>query len=513
MKDVIFAFEVHQPFRMDKDFFWERRMFKQKSREELFEYYFDNAVNRKIFERASKKCYLPTNRILLDLIDLYKHESKRVKLAFSLSGVFLEQCERFGRDVLEYFKQMAESGSVEFLEQTYYHSLSSLYTEKDEFEEQVTMHRNIMRDLLNYEPRFFENTELLYNNTVAKTVEEMGYLGIFTEGIERILGSRSPNHIYKAEECRELRVLLRNYKLTDDIGFRFSDRNWREWPLTAKKYVGWLKEAEGECLSIFPDYETFGEHHWPETGIQEFLAELIQEIVESEEVDLSTPSEVIKKYRPIGTVDVPDRKVVSWADLKRDASCWLGNTMQWAYYTSVRRLKPLVREAEDQFFLRVWRHLQTSDHLYYMFTGGGSPAEVHSYFSLFEKPVDAFLTAQAVIGDFEMRLRLFTVGVGDVFKFYTGIGKERYTGIEAWSLKGFIKALEKVDERSLRFHTLRGDFEKWAEFSLKCNRLAEEFRSIRESGLSGENLRYGLLRASKKCLGELQGKTQALAYY
>jgi len=166
-----------------------------------------------------------------------------------------------------------------------------------------------MRDLLKYEPRFFENTELLYNNDIARAVEEMGYVGIFTEGIERILGSRSPNHIYKAEGCRELRVLLRNYKLTDDIGFRFSDKSWPEWPLTAEKYLEWLKATEGECISIFPDYETFGEHHWPETGIQEFLAELIQKIMESEDLNLSTPSEAISKYRPVGTVNVPGKKV------------------------------------------------------------------------------------------------------------------------------------------------------------------------------------------------------------
>ncbi len=513
MKDIIFAFEVHQPFRMDRRFFWERKMFKQRRKEELFEYYFDNEVNRRVFERASEKCYIPTNKILLDLIDLYKHEKKRVRLAFSLSGVFLEQCERFGEDVLDYFKQMAESGCVEFLEQTYYHSLSGLYSEKDEFKEQITMHRNAMRDLLKYEPRFFENTELLYNNDIARAVEEMGYVGIFTEGIERILGSRSPNHIYKAEGCRELRVLLRNYKLTDDIGFRFSDKSWPEWPLTAEKYLEWLKATEGECISIFPDYETFGEHHWPETGIQEFLAELIQKIMESEDLNLSTPSEAISKYRPVGTVNVPGKKVVSWADLERDASCWLGNTMQWAYYTSVKRLKPLVREAEDPFFLSLWRHLQTSDHLYYMFTGGGGPAEVHSYFSLFEKPIDAFLTAQAVVLDFEMRLRLFTIGVGNVFKFYTGIGKKRYTGIEAWSLKGFIKALEEVDEQSLTFHSRHRDFERWAEFSLKSKGLAEEFKSIRKANLSGEKLREALLQASKKYFEKMQMKTQALGYY
>jgi alpha-amylase len=497
MTDVVFVFEVHQPHRLRRNLFWEGKVFRRQTKTELFNYYFDNEVDRDIFKRAARKCYYPSNQIILDNIDRHKHEKRQTKFSFSLSGVYLEQCEMFDPDLLETFKQMAASGCVEFLDQTYYHSIASLYPEKEEFIAQVKMHSQIIKDLLGYTPTTFENTELLYNNTIAKTVEDMGYKGIYTEGVEKILGEKSPNFIYTPKGTKNLRVLLRNYKLTDDVGFRFSARWWPEWPLTAPKYANWIATTKGEVINIFPDYETFGEHHWPETGIHSFLQHLPDELLKYEHLRMVTPSEVVAKHSSAGEVDVPEAEgTVSWADIQRDQSGWLGNVMQWAYYTTLRRLEPLVLESDDSEFLRLWRDFQTSDHLYYMFTAGGGPGEVHSYFSPYESPMDAFVAAQTLINDFEARLRLTILTANEPFLFHTGVGETYYTGVKAWSLKGFIKALETVDFKAVEFHAGNGDFEKWAQFSLKDPKFAEAIQAV--AAQKSETLRKTLIAAAKK---------------
>jgi alpha-amylase len=514
LTDVVLVFEVHQPHRIKKNFFWDNKIFRHVKKEEFFEYYFDTAGNKEIFQRASKKCYFPSNNILLEAIDTYKNEKKKVKVSFSLSGVFLEQCEMFNKDLLETFKQLSETGCVEFLSQTYFHSLASLYPERDEFTAQVKMHQQTMRDLLDYTPTVFENTELLYNNAVAHSVETMGYKGIFTEGVERILQGKSPNYLYSPKNAKKIKVFLRNYKLTDDIGFRFSARWWSEWPVTADKYAGWLSSTPGECINIFPDYETFGEHHWPETGIQDFLRHLPSEILKHWNLNMSTPSEVANKYDSSGELDVPELGgTVSWADLERDASCWLGNAMQWAYYTSLRRLEPLVKETEDEQFLKTWRYFQTSDHLYYMFTAGGGPGEVHSYFSPYGTPADAFVTAQAAILDFENRVRLAAVAADEPFLFYTGTSEKYYTGKMACGLKGFSRTIETISLKSLEFHTKRGDLAKWAQNSLHDVLLADELKKINLAKLQGEPLRKGLLIETKRRLEVLNTEIQSATKY
>jgi alpha-amylase len=514
LTDIVVVFEVHQPYRLKRSFFWENKIFRHLKKQELFDYYFDDAVNKEIFLRACRKCYLPSNNILLEVIDRYRNEKKKAKVSFSLSGVFLEQCERFSKDLLETFKQLAETGCVEFLSQTYYHSLASLYPEREEFIEQVEAHQQIMRDLLGYTSMVFENTELLYNNAVARAVEKLGYKGIFTEGVERILHGKSPNHLYLPKDCRMLKVLLRNYKLTDDIGFRFSARWWNEWPLTADKYASWLAGAPGHVINIFPDYETFGEHHWPETGIHEFLRHLPSEILKWWHLHMTTPSEVVEKYPTQGELDVPELGgTVSWADLERDASCWLGNTMQWAYYTSLRKLEPLVKEASDKEFLKIWRYFQISDHLYYMFTAGGGPGEVHSYFSSFNTPIDAFVTAQSAILDFENRVRLSAIVANEPFLFHTNEGDKYFTGVMAWSLKGLEAALRKVNVKSVEFHNARGDLEKWAEKSLQDQALAGQLKKIKASKLKGESLRNALIEAVKDRYHELNRQAQAVTRY
>jgi alpha-amylase len=497
MTDVVFVFEVHQPHRLRRSLFWEGKVFRRQSKGELFNYYFDNEVDKDIFKRAARKCYFPSNQIILDAIDKHKHSKKQAKFSFSLSGVFLEQCEMFDKDLLETFRQLAASGHVEFLNQTYYHSIASLYPEKEEFIAQAQLHKQTTKDLLGYTPTVFENTELLYNNIIAKTVESMGYRGIYTEGVEKILGEKSPNFIYTPKGAKKIRILLRNYKLTDDIGFRFSARWWPEWPLTAPKYAGWLATTKGEVINIFPDYETFGEHHWPETGIHSFLQHLPDEILKFDHMQMVTPSEVVEKHASTGEVDVPEALgTVSWADIQRDQSGWLGNVMQWAYYTTLRRLEPLIKEADDNEFLRLWRDFQTSDHLYYMFTAGGGPGEVHSYFSPYESPMDAFVAAQTLINDFEARLRLTILTANEPFLFYTGVGEGHYTGTMAWSLKGFIKALKTVPLKTVEFHIGNGDFESWARFSLKDAKLADSIKALK--GRKGELLRKALLSAANK---------------
>jgi alpha-amylase len=509
LTDVVFVFEVHQPHRLKRNLFWENKVFRRLKKEELFNYYFDNEVDREIFKRAARKCYFPSNQILLDLIDEHKKEKKRVKVSFSVSGVFLEQCEMFDKDLLETFKQLAESGCVEFLNQTYYHSISSLYPEKDEFIEQAKMHRQTVKDLFGYTPCVFENTELLYNNTIAKMVENLGYKGIFMEGVEKILGEKSPNYLYTPKGSRKIRVLLRNYKLTDDIGFRFSARWWSEWPLTADKYAHWLADTQGQCINIFPDYETFGEHHWPETGIHSFLKHLPDEILKWKNLNMATPSEIIEKHAPVDEIDVPEAGgTVSWADLERDSSGWLGNPMQWAYYTSLRRLEPLVKEADDEEFLKLWRYFQTSDHLYYMFTAGGGPGQVHSYFSPYESPMDAFVAAQALLFDFENRVRTAILTANEPFLFHTDTGKENYTGVMTWSLKGFTKALQTVDVNAVEFHNRRGDFESWAEHSLQDEVLSCQLKEIRTSKQKGEPLRKAIINAAKKRFARLEEQAE-----
>jgi len=499
---------------MRKDFFWGNRLFKRVNKDELFDYYFDRSLNREIFERASKKCYFPSNQILLDAIDKHKNTKKPAKVSFSISGVFLEQCEMFSKDLLETFRQLAETGLVEFLSQTYYHSLAGLYPDRSEFIEQVKMHEQIVRDLLGYTPKVFENTELLYNNIIAKAAEKLGYEGIFTEGVEKILHGKSANFLYKPRGCDRIKILLRNYKLTDDIGFRFSARWWSEWPLTADKYATWLAETSGNCICIFPDYETFGEHHWPETGIHDFLKHLPTQILNWDNLQMSTPSEVVRRHSTMGEIDVPELGgTVSWADMERDASCWLGNTMQWAYYTNIRNLEPLIQELDEKHFIEMWRYFQTSDHLYYMFTAGGAPGEVHSYFSPYGTPVDAYVTAQTEILDFENRTRLAGVVADEPFLFYTGVGEKFLTGIKVWSLKGFSKAIQKVPQESIEFHVNRGDLEKWAEKSLRDKQLADRLKKVRLSKVAGNALGKALAEAVEERYKELVSQIQASTEY
>jgi alpha-amylase len=474
-KSICLAFEVHQPFRLRNDFFWDKHMLKRSVKgDEIFTYYFSDETNREIFEKVAIKCYCPTNELILKLIDEYTN----FKATYSITGVFLEQCERyeFGKDIVADFRQLASSGQVEFLDQTYYHSLVGLYEDDDEFIEQVRMHRELMRDLVGYEPTFFENTELLYNNRIASLAEEMGYRGIVTEGVERVLNGRSPNYVYTPPGCEKLKVLLRDYLLTDDIGFRFSLKHWPEYPLTAAKYAAWLDATPGQCITLFLDYETFGEHNWKETGIFEFLEDLPRQIL-GYQMEFATPSEVIEKYTPVGVLDVENLKTISWADVEKDTSCFIGNTMQWACYDYLRWLEPYVKESKAEELLKIWRYLGVSDHLYYMFTFGGASGDVHSYFSHFKRPQDAFVTLFSIIHDFDARLRAKIKGADYPFVFRNGK--------KIWSLKGlcdYMKCLSREEaEETLEACIERRDFERWIREGVGEEEIANEVGNVRAS--------------------------------
>jgi alpha-amylase len=361
---------------------------------------------------VTNKCYLPTNRILLETIDNLKHEKKKFKISFSLTGTFLESAEMFNKDVLDSFKQLAQSKCVEILGETYYHSLASLYESKDEFIEQVNAHRQAIRDYFGVEPKVFVNTEMIYNNVIGKIVEDLGFKGIFTEGSERILGWRSPNYLYVRKFCfpndpppeKRIKILLRNYRLSDDIAYRFSARNWDQWPLTAEKYVAWLSATVGEVINLFMDYETFGEHQPEESGIFWFLKALPYMVVRDPNLEFLTPSEVIEKCKPIGEIDVFEFSTLSWADMERDTSAWLGNKMQQIMFNEVKNLERYVKSLDNPELIKVWKLLQQSDHYYYMCTKFWSDGDVHKYFSSFDRPEDAFANFMNILADFKTKI-------------------------------------------------------------------------------------------------------------
>lgn len=398
--DVCLGFELHQPYRLDRRFSKDQAEGVQP--EKLFEVYFDNEWNRKILRRVVDKCYLPANEILLKNIDRFEDEDSKFKVAMSISGILIEQLNKYYPEALDSFRRLSKRKSVELLGQTYYHSLASLYSiDREEFVDQVRMHKDCMDNIFARTPKIFENTEFIYNNSIAKTVEGLGYEGIFTEGAERVLGWRAPNYVYKSVGS-DIRIFTRNYRLSDDVGFRFSDRRWREWPLTAGKYAAWLSEVRGQCINLFMDYETFGEHHWPESGIHEFLRWLPSEVLARDNLRFVNPSELLE-HDPVDVFNVGDYDTVSWAGEERDTSPWLGNELQRICYRSLKNLEWPVKKSGDRNLLRIWRLLQISDHLYYMALKGGAAGEVHSYFSQ-QTAKEAFRAYSRIVSDFREKV-------------------------------------------------------------------------------------------------------------
>jgi alpha-amylase len=501
-KAITLSFEVHQPVRIRKNFFWDNRIFGKVSKECLKNFYFDEPQNRRFILEIGSKCYYPANRIILEQIDRFKRDSWKFKVAYSLSGLFLEQCEMYDRGLLDSFQQLASTGYVEFLSQTYYHSLISLAEDWDEFGEQIRMHRDIITEYLKVpKPQIFENTELIYNNEISRKVEEIGFKAIFAEGADRVLGWRSPNFVYHSHGTKSLKVLLRNYRLTDDIGFRFSSPRWSEYPLTADKYAYWLSATPGDCINIFADYETFGEHHWKESGIFEFLRYLPEKVMSHQQLAFMTPSEVLANYPTVGVLDVRRESTTSWAGTERDLSSWLSNTMQWAAYEALLRVEPLVKESNDENFARIWRYLLTSDHFIHMYDVPGETGEVQSHFSPFKSASQAFVDFFAIVLDFKKRVQDYDVAAIDPFRFYTSLGDEGFTHKVAHSLRGFKEIVKIVPPESISFHNERGDFEGWALYSLHDEVLAKAFRRLRDGKESDPtSLAQGLSKAAESRL-------------
>ncbi len=363
-------------------------------------HYFDDHKNAEVARKVARKCYLPMNNLLLEQI---RHHKGKFKIAFSITGTAIEQFREYAPEVLESFKELARTGCVEFLDETYYHSLSYLYS-KEEFSEQVNMHRKLMEKEFGQSPTVFRNTELIYNNELANHVESLGYKGIIAEGWDAMLGWRSPNFIYQSEYTTDIKTLLKNYKLSDDIAFRFGNKGWEEHPLTVDKFRDWLNKVNGNghTVNLFMDYETFGEHQWEDTGIFDFMRHLPHAVLEHPDNDFKTPSEVVQSYDSVGRIDAHD--YVSWADAERDLTAWLGNKMQEASLKELYKLEAQVKAARDPAMLNDWRKLTTSDHFYYMCTKWFADGDVHKYFSPYESPYEAYIAFMNVIQDMKLRL-------------------------------------------------------------------------------------------------------------
>ncbi|MCU4174618.1 glycoside hydrolase family 57 protein [Carboxylicivirga sp. N1Y90] len=391
MRNVCLYFQVHQPFRFRRYRFFDIGQ---------DHYYYDDYTNESVLEKVKTKCYLPTNELLLKLIKKHKGQ---FKVCFSISGVAIDQFRLYAPEVLDSFKALVDTGHVELLAETYSHSLVAL-KDKDEFKKQVKLHVDTLEETFNYTPKVFRNTELIYSDAIGQMVNEMGFSGMITEGAKHILGWKSPNFMYCNAINPKLKVLLKNFILSDDIAFRFGNKGWCEWPLTTKKYVDWLLRVDEkeEVVNLFMDYETFGEHQWKETGIFEFLEGLPKEILKSKELEFATPSELVNELQPVSAIHVPNP--ISWADEERDLTAWLGNEMQQEAFDKLYSLLPKVNQCSDKKLLTDWRYLQTSDHFYYMSTKFFSDGEVHAYFNPYETPYEAFINYMNVLSDFSLRL-------------------------------------------------------------------------------------------------------------
>lgn len=391
MKSVCFYFQVHQPFRLRTYRFFD--IGKNH-------YYYDEYFNRMIMRRIAEKCYLPMNAILLEHIQTL---GSKFKISFSMSGLAIEQMELYAPEVLDSFRKLVATGQVEILAETYAHSLSSLRN-KDEFREQVAMHTRKIQDTFGITPTAFRNTELIYSDQIGADVAEMGYRVMLTEGAKHVLGWKSPNFMYANSINPKLKVLLRNFRLSDDIAFRFGMQSWADWPLTAEKFAGWLNNLnpKEEVVNIFMDYETFGEHQWAATGIFDFMKKMPAAILAGNQYQFATPTELAERLQPVSAIHVP--YPISWADEERDITAWLGNNMQDEAFARLYELTPKVRSVDDAALLRDWQYLQASDHFYYMCTKWFSDGVVHKYFNHYPSPYEAYINYMNVLADFTIRV-------------------------------------------------------------------------------------------------------------
>ena len=401
MKTVCLYFQVHQPWRLKKYRFF--NMGKDHN-------YLDDLMNRSIMLKVARQCYLPMNALLLKLI---KENQGKFRCSFSITGIAVEQFRRYCPEVLDSFKELAATGCVEFLAETYSHSLASLAS-KEDFVEQVKLHTDMLKAEFGVKPTAFRNTELIYSDEIGEAVAQMGFHTMLAEGAKHVLGWKSSNYVYANAIDQKLRLLLRNYKLSDDIAFRFSNQGWNEWPLTCDKYVQWLssEETPGDVINLFMDYETFGEHQTADTGIFQFMEALPAAMLQNGNLEFATASEASKKYQPVAVLHCPH--VMSWADEERDVTAWLGNELQNEAFTKLYAQKAKVEALNSADMNNVWSFLQTSDHFYYMATKWLSDGDVHSYFNPYDSAYEAFINYMNVLSDFIIELDKALEGKAEV---------------------------------------------------------------------------------------------------
>ena len=388
-KNICLYFQVHQPMRLRLYRFFD--IGKDS-------HYYDDFTNRTILHRVAQRCYLPMNRILLDLI---KKHGGAFKVTFSITGSALEQFDRYEPEVVDSFRELAATGNVEFLAETYYHSLSSLASEGG-FKHQVEKHVKTIEDHFGVTPKAFRNTEMIYSDSIGRMVYSLGFKTMLTEGAKHILGWKSPDYVYTDPLENRLKLLLRNYSLSDDIAFRFSDRGWDNWPLTGEKFLSWLKAADGDIINLFMDYETFGEHQRESSGIFDFMRYLPDVVLGDGSFEFTTPSAATRKYKAIAEIDVPDP--ISWADEERDVTAWLGNELQQDAFNKLYEQSEKLALLNNPVLWEEFGHLQESDHLYYMSTKFFSDGEVHRYFNPYNTPYEAFINYMNALSDFILRI-------------------------------------------------------------------------------------------------------------
>lgn len=390
MPTVCLYFQLHQPYRL-----------RRYSVFDTDRHYFDDFKNAEILRGIVSRCYLPANQLIGELIAQFDGD---FRVAYSISGVLLEQLEEHAPEVISSFRKLVGTGCVEFLNETYYHSLCFLYS-RDEFRQQVELHRQKIQQLFGVDTRIFRNTELIYNNELAQTVAHLGYEGCLAEGTDTVLGTRSPNFLYSPPGGARIKLLLRNYRLSDDIAFRFSDKSWEQHPLTADKFARWVGQinGHGSVCNLFMDYETLGEHQWADTGIFEFFKHIPDQLLHLPETRFMTPSQLVETYTSSGELDVPH--ITSWADTERDLSAWMGNAMQSNALHELYKLEGLLKERGDEQLLTDWRKLGTSDHFYYMCTKYWADGQVHRYFSPYESPYDSYINFMNVLDNIQSRAR------------------------------------------------------------------------------------------------------------
>ncbi len=391
MKSICLFFEIHQPFRHRRYRFFDIGN---------DHYYYDDYSNESVMSRLAQNSYLPTNKLLGELIE---KSNGQFRVAFSITGTALDQFELYAPKVIDSFKDLAKTGSVEFLSETFSHSLTSMQ-DPETFKEQVKQHDERIFKLFGQKPRVFKNTEMIYSDLIGEQVAKMGFTAMLTEGATQVLGWKSPNYLYVNAINPRLKVLMRNFKLSDDLAFRFSNHDWSEFPLTAEKYIDWIKslEEQEEVINLFLTYEAFGERQKAESGIFNFLSAFAKNVVKDDELRFATPSEVVAQLQPISAVSSPE--IISWADEERDLTAWLGNGMQKEAFRKLYELNARMLRCKDKDLLTDWNYLQSSDHFYNMSTKHGSEGNAYRLRNPFDTPYEAFINYMNVLSDFKIRL-------------------------------------------------------------------------------------------------------------